>query len=157
VAAVPVRAAAEPAAAKPHDAQVQALGALWAAVVQELVAGERVLALARELAVQSQLLAKDDAVWTLRVESQALQHAGATEQLLQALRTVGGHKPERLRVEVGEVTDSHAKRLAQQRALRQQQAEQIIASDPFVQQMVDQWGARIVSGSVKPWTPGQTV
>jgi hypothetical protein len=26
-----------------------------------------------------------------------------------------------------------------------------------VQQMVDQWGARIVSGSVKPWTPGQTV
>jgi hypothetical protein len=42
-------------------------------------------------------------------------------------------------------------------ALAQQQAEQIIASDPFVQQMVDQWGARIVSGSVKPWTPGQTV
>ena len=155
--AMPVRAAAQPAAAKPHDPQAQALGALWAAVVQELVAGERVLALARELAVQSQLLAKDDAVWTLRVESQALQHAGATEQLLQALRSVGAHKPERLRVEVGEVTDSHAKRLAQQRALAQQQAEQIIASDPFVQQMVDQWGARIVSGSVKPWTPGQTV
>ena len=157
VAGVAVRAAAQPAAAKPHDAQAQALGALWAAVVQELVAGERVLGLARELAVQSQLLAKDDAVWTLRVESQALQHAGATEQLLQTLRSVGAHKPERLRVEVGEVTDSHAKRLAQQRALAQQQAEQIIASDPFVQQMVDQWGARIVSGSVKPWTPGQTV
>jgi DNA polymerase-3 subunit gamma/tau len=136
---------------------MQALDALWAAVVQELVAGERVLALARELAVQSQLVEQDGSAWTLRVESQALQHAGASEQLLQALRTVDSQRPERLRIEVGEVTDSHAKRLARQRALRQQQAEQIIASDPFVQQMVDQWGARIVPGSVKPWSQGQTV
>ena len=133
----------------------QALGALWANSVQELLGGERVVALARELAVQSQLVEQDGAVWTLRVESQALQHAGASEQLLQALRTIGSQQPERLRVEVGEVTDSHAKRLAQQRALRQQQAEQIIASDPFVQHMIDQWGARIVAGSVKPWS--QTV
>jgi DNA polymerase III subunit gamma/tau len=157
VPAVPVQAAVSPeptpAVAKP-DA-LQALGALWANSVQELLGGERVVALARELAVQSQLVERDGAVWTLRVESQALQHAGASEQLLQALRTIGSQQPERLRVEVGEVTDSHAKRLAQQRALRQQQAEQIIASDPFVQHMVDQWGARIVAGSVKPWS--QTV
>ncbi len=157
--AVPVRsdAVAESSATKPYPPQMQALDALWAAVVQELVAGERVLALARELAVQSQLVEQDGSAWTLRVESQALQHAGASEQLLQALRTVDSQRPERLRIEVGEVTDSHAKRLARQRALRQQQAEQIIASDPFVQQMVDQWGARIVPGSVKPWSQGQTV
>jgi DNA polymerase-3 subunit gamma/tau len=157
VPAVPVQAAVSPeptpAVAKP-DAP-QALDALWANSVQELLGGERVVALARELAVQSQLVERDGAVWTLRVESQALQHAGASEQLLQALRTIGSQQPERLRVEVGEVTDSHAKRLAQQRALRQQQAEQIIASDPFVQHMIDQWGARIVAGSVKPWS--QTV
>jgi DNA polymerase-3 subunit gamma/tau len=145
------------AAAQPLAPEEQGLGELWATVVQDLLAGERVVALARELAVQSQLVEQDGSVWTLRVESQALQHAGASDQLLQALRTVGSQSPERLRVEVGEVTDSHAKRLAQQRALAQQQAEKIIANDPFVQQMIDQWGGRIVAGSVRPWTHGQTV
>jgi DNA polymerase-3 subunit gamma/tau len=155
--ALPVRAAEVTAAAQPLAPEEQGLGELWATVVQDLLAGERVVALARELAVQSQLVEQDGSVWTLRVESQALQHAGASDQLLQALRTVGSQSPERLRVEVGEVTDSHAKRLAQQRALAQQQAEQIIANDPFVQQMIDQWGGRIVAGSVRPWTHGQTV
>ena len=152
VPAVPVQAEVcpEPTPVVARSDAPQVLDGLWANSVQELLGGERVVALARELAVQSQLVEQDGVVWTLRVESQALQHAGASEQLLQALRTIGSQQPERLRVEVGEVTDSHAKRLAQQRALRQQQAEQIIASDPFVQHMIDQWGARIVAGSVKP-------
>jgi DNA polymerase-3 subunit gamma/tau len=49
--------------------------------------------------------------------------------------------------------------VAAAQAERQRQAEQIIDGDAFVQDMVRQWGARIVPGSVKPWSAasGKTV
>ena len=132
---------------------------MWSDKVQRLLAGERVAALARELALQSELVQQDAAIWTLRVENQALQHAGACDQLLQALRSLGESAPERLHVEVGPVENSQARRMARAQAQRQRQAEQIIESDAFVQSMVEQWGARVVPGSVKPWsaTGGKTV
>ena len=147
------------AAAHSRDAPTPELGRLWGDWVQRLMAGEHVAGLARELALQSQLVLQDGAVWTLRVEQQALQHAGACDQLLQALRRLGEGAPERLLLTLGPVSDSQALRLAAAQAQRQRQAEEIIEGDPFVQEMVRQWGARIVPGSVKPWSAaaGKTV
>ena len=140
------------------DGALTGLSEAWGQWVHRLLAGERVTGLARELALQSQWVRQDGQVWTLRVERQALQHAGACEQLLQALRSLGEGAPAQLLMEVGPVTDSQAMRLTAAQAERQRQAEAIIESDPFVRDMVAHWGARIVPGSIKPWSAvGKTV
>jgi hypothetical protein len=53
-------------------------------------------------------------------------------------------------VEVGAVHESPARRLAHAAAERQRAAEQIILADPFVQDMMRDFGAKIVPGSIKP-------
>ena len=112
----------------------------------DLVAG-----LVRELALQSELHSQEGDVWTLQVESQSLNHAGACDKLLQALQaTPGASAPVRLQVVLGPASDTPARRLSAAQTERQRQAEEVIAADPFVQDMVRQWGARIVPGSVRP-------
>ena len=48
------------------------------------------------------------------------------------------------------MTDSPARRNAAAAAERQRAAEEIILSDPFVQDMMRDFGAKIVPGSIKP-------
>jgi DNA polymerase-3 subunit gamma/tau len=55
-----------------------------------------------------------------------------------------------LGVEVGVVTDSPARRNAHLASERQRAAEASILADPFVQQMMRDFGAKIVPGSIKP-------
>jgi DNA polymerase-3 subunit gamma/tau len=131
----------------------------WIEQVRKLLAADRVSGLARELALHAELTRCDGPVWTLRVERQALLHEGACAQLLQALQGLGANGPERLHVELGTVNDCEAMRRAADQAERQRQAQSIIEADPFVQDMMSNWGARIVPGSIKPWSPksGQTV
>ena len=50
---------------------------------------------------------------------------------------------------MGPVTDSPARRNSAALAERQNAAERLIQDDPFVQDMVRNWGAKIVPGSVK--------
>ena len=135
--------------------QATALGELWAGWVQRLLAAELVAALPRELALQSELVGQEDGQWTLRVESQSLQHSASSEKLLLALQSLDASAPPRLVVELGPVSDSLAKRLAAAQTERQRLAQEIIDNDPFVQDMRERWGARIVPGSVKPWTAAQ--
>jgi DNA polymerase III subunit gamma/tau len=53
-------------------------------------------------------------------------------------------------VEVGTVTDSPARRNAAAAAEKLRVAEEAIRSDPFVQDMIRDFGAKIVPGSIKP-------
>ena len=53
-------------------------------------------------------------------------------------------------MEIGAVSDSPARRNAHAAAERQKAAEQIILADPFVQQMMRDFGAKIVPGTIKP-------
>jgi DNA polymerase-3 subunit gamma/tau len=131
----------------------------WIARVRKLLAADLVSGLARELALHSELARCDGPIWTLRVERQSLLHDAAREQLLQALQGLDPGRPERLQMELGPVTDCEAMRRAAAQAERQQRAEKIIEDDPFVQEMMTNWGARIVPGSIKPWSPntGQPV
>jgi DNA polymerase-3 subunit gamma/tau len=123
-------------------------GTFWHATVQQLIQAEAITAMVRELALQSQLVARDTDQWLLRVERESLNQAGARDRLSQALQTSGfGVK---LAVEIGRVTDSPARRNAAATAQRQLAAEKIIFDDPFVQSMMRDFGAKIVPGSIKP-------
>ena len=102
----------------------------------------------RELALQSQLVARDTDQWVLRVERESLNQPTARERLAGALQGQG--HPVSLAVEVGRVTDSPARRNAAAAAERQLAAERTIFEDPFVQDMMRDFGAKIVPGSIKP-------
>ena len=112
------------------------------------MAREAVTALVRELALQSQLVARDEGHWMLRVERESLNQPASRERLQAALRAAGHEVG--LSVEVGVVSDSPARRNATAARARQLAAEEIILKDPFVQDMMRDFGARIVPGSIKP-------
>jgi DNA polymerase-3 subunit gamma/tau len=123
-------------------------GDFWYAVVQQMVAEQAVTALARELALQSQLVARDTDQWVLRVERESLQQPGSRDRLAAALRGIGHAVA--LVVEIGRVTDSPARRNAALAAEKQLAAEKLIFDDPFVQKMMRDFGAKIVTGSIRP-------
>jgi len=102
----------------------------------------------RELALQSQLVARDVDHWMLRVERESLNQPSSRERLQAALKAAG-HAVS-LSVEVGTVTDSPARRNAAAAAAKLKAAEDLIRSDPFVQDMIRDFGAKIVPGSIKP-------
>jgi DNA polymerase-3 subunit gamma/tau len=121
--------------------------------VNQLVAAEAIAALTRELALQSELCSQTDGVWTLRVERESLCQPAAREKLQVALQTALGDTTLKLAVETGLVTDTPARRNAAALAERQRAAEELIQNDPFVQDMIRDWGAKIVPGSIKPLAP----
>ncbi len=129
-------------------------GDFWHATVRALVDAESITALVRELALQSQLVARDTGHWILRVERESLNQPTSRERLQNAL--AGAGHAVQLAVEVGQVTDSPARRNQAAAAERQRAAEDIILNDPFVQTMMRDFGAKIVPGSIKPVAPQAT-
>ncbi|MBI2749345.1 MAG: DNA polymerase III subunit gamma/tau [Burkholderiales bacterium] len=153
VVAVPVRLQAEPRSDMAAQQAAPVLvpteeGDFWHALVQQLIQAEAINAMVRELALQSQLVARDTDQWILRVERESLNQAGTRERLGAALNNAGhGVK---LVVEIGRVTDCPARRNSAASAEKQLAAEKIIFDDPFVQAMMRDFGAKIVPGSIKP-------
>ena len=122
-------------------------GDFWHQTVQQLIAQDAINALVRELALQSQLVARDTDQWLLRVERESLNQSGTRDRLVSALQAAGHGVS--LVVEVGRVTDSPARRNAAAAAERQLAAEKIIFGNPFVQTVMRDFGAKIVPGSIK--------
>jgi DNA polymerase III subunit gamma/tau len=158
--AIPVREQTQPStrverpSAIPAQAQGQTnpqLDDAWARTVQQLLEAEAVSALARELALQSQLVAQSGESgqerWTLQVDQSALTQTSLRDKLQAALATVGIDVA--LVVQTGPVADSMAKRQAAAQAAQLERATQIILQDEFVQQMQREFGAKIVPGSIK--------
>ena len=159
VSAIPVRQTPEPGA----RLQPQTVGAgrpasrftpteegeVWHAAVQQLAASEAITALVRELALQSQLVARDGEHWLLRVERESLNQPAARERLRSALAAAGF--AQQISVELGVVIDSPARRNAATENARQERAQAIVMNDPFVQTMVREFDARVVPGSIKPF------
>lgn len=123
-------------------------GEFWYQIVCQLVQAGAVSAMVRELALQSQLVARDTDQWVLRVEREALNQGGSRDRLAQALATLGHTVA--LMVEIGRVTDSPARRNAALAAERQLAAEKLVFEDPVVQGMMRDFGAKIVPGSIRP-------
>jgi DNA polymerase-3 subunit gamma/tau len=152
VVAVPVREQAEPrfesvAPSAPVLIPTEE-GDFWHATVTSLIAAEAINALVRELALQSQLVARDTDQWLLRVERESLNQSGTRERLSNALQAAGFNV--KLAVEIGRVTDSPSRRNSAASAEKQLAAEKIILEAPFVQAMMRDFGAKIVPGSIKP-------
>ena len=151
---IPVRVQADSRAESLSGQAVNAVlipseeGDFWHPTVQQLIADEAIIALVRELALQSQLVARDTDQWILRVERESLNQSGSRDRLQAALQNAGHSVT--LLVEIGRVTDSPARRNAAAAAQRQLAAERIIFEDPFVQTMMRDFGAKIVPGSIKP-------
>ncbi len=123
-------------------------GDFWAGVVGQLQASEAITALVRELALQSQLLAREGDVWRLCVDSESLARPATCERLQAALQAAG--HVVRLQVSQGTVTDSPAKRHAQAMAAKMDAAFDLIHNDPLVQSLMRDFGAKIVPGSIQP-------
>ncbi len=152
VVAIPVHMATESRADQPMQAAAPVLiptgeGDFWHATVQQLVAAEAINAMVRELALQSQLVARDTDQWVLRVERESLNQTGTRERLAGALQAAGFGVG--LSIEIGRVTDSPSRRNQAALAEKLLAAEKIIFDDPFVQSMMQDFGAKIVPGSIK--------
>ena len=120
----------------------------WFQTVMALSESEAIIALVRELALQSELIARVGDEWQLRSANASLLQSAARERLQAALVQAG--YPVRLRIERGETIDTPSRRLAAAAAERQRQAEATMTQDPFVQAMQRDFGGKIVPGSIKP-------
>ena len=157
---LPVREAALVAAAPAMPSRTEVLkrpeaplqttpeGDVWAEVVGQLQAAEAITALVRELALQSQLVAREGDVWRLCVDSESLARPATCERLQAALQAAG--HAVRLQVGQGTVTDSPAKRHAQAAAAKMDAAIELIQNDPLVRSLVRDFDAKIVPGSIQP-------
>ena len=121
----------------------------WPVLVKQL----SVRGVARQLAMQSELLSHEDngqaVSIRIRVPLDTLLSAGSKEKLMTALSEHLG-KNVHLDTEFGATTvTAHAADVAEE-AQRQRQAEQTVQEDPFVQTLMREFGATIVPGSVRP-------
>jgi DNA polymerase-3 subunit gamma/tau len=133
----------------------------WHALVRQLIEQDTVTALARELALQAELLERAPAsadgaceYWTLRVENAALAQTAAgagspARERLQAALAQAGYAV-RLRVVAGPVADTPASRNAIAADARMKAAQALLDADPFVREIKRDFGATIVPGSLKP-------
>ncbi len=127
-----------------------ALGERWYGLVKQL----KLVAMARELALQAECVAIDEQSqplrYTLRVERESLRQSGLSDKLQLALAELLG-QPVQLQIEAGVAGDSPALRDLAQGQARQRRAEEIVLGDPLVQQLLGRYKtARIVPGSIKP-------
>jgi DNA polymerase-3 subunit gamma/tau len=132
------------------------LGDRWAEAVAGMQATGSLVALVRELALQSELVAITPGAdgqgeqWQLRVEREPLRAPPLVDKLQKALQAWAGQAI-RLQAVAGVAQDSPALRETERLARRQREAEEVIQSDPLVQSLLAQFStARIVPGSIKP-------
>jgi DNA polymerase-3 subunit gamma/tau len=125
-----------------------ALGNEWFELVQQLVASQKIQAMTRELAMQAQLTGRQEGQWELQVERETLLSASNIERLQTALQSAGHDVI--LKCKLGSANDTPAIRLARHQKQVMAQFEQEILSDPVVQQLITEFDAKIVPGSLKP-------
>ncbi|MBQ0945108.1 DNA polymerase III subunit gamma/tau [Ideonella sp. 4Y16] len=151
VASEPIELSVPAASAPAVSLRRTPLGDAWAEAVTALQQAGLVSALARELAMQAELVATDGERWTLRVERDSLRNAPLLDKLQAALRQLPGHAGRSLATEPGVAQDSPALRDAEAARQRQAEAEAAFRADPLVVAALQQFaGARIVPGTVRP-------
>jgi DNA polymerase-3 subunit gamma/tau len=118
-----------------------------------LAAALKLNGLARELALRSELVALQGDQLSLRVPVKALLEAGGEARLRAALTEHFG-RPIGLSIQVGATTGpTAASRSEAARAVLQQQAEDAIYADPFVRELIENFGASVDPQSIRPVTP----
>ena len=106
--------------------------------------------MAEQLARQSECVAIVKQQMTLRVPSKALSEGVPVERLRTVLNDYFGFEIELLfEIGAGEGASAHALDLVAQQA-RQEAAEVAIEQDPFVRALIQDFGAKVVTGSIRP-------
>ena len=119
-------------------------GQSWPALAASLP----VTGLAAELARQSEWIGLQGEQINLRVAIRTLAESPGKARLCTVLSEHFGTVVQ-LNVEYGATGDETAHAVAQaQKVLRQQEAEQAVAADPFIQTLISEFGARVVPGSI---------
>jgi DNA polymerase-3 subunit gamma/tau len=126
------------------------LAEAWFAVVEQLLTAQKIQAMTRELAMQSQCVQREATRWVLQVERESLVSPANVERLQNALHEAGHSVT--LVTQIGDVADSPAIRLAQKQQQRLSDVEEEILNDPVVQQLITEFDAKIVPGSIKTLT-----
>ena len=130
-----------------------ALADRWDRAVRQMASAGALSGLVRELAWKSSLVSVEPGpppVWRIAVAHESLRGAALSERLSEALR-MHLDASAVLQVVSGDPQDTPARRDAVERARRQAEADQAIRDDPYVQELLQQFGtARLVPGSVKP-------
>ena len=117
-----------------------------------LVARLKVSGLVRELAQRSELIAHEGDRLKLRVPLKTLLDAGALQKLQTAVSDALG-RPMRLAADVGSTVGPTSAGIAEKaRAEKQRQAEESIYADPFVRELIENFGASVDPGSIRPRT-----
>jgi DNA polymerase-3 subunit gamma/tau len=118
----------------------------WPALVARL----RVSGLVKELAQRSELVHFEGDQLKLRVPIKTLLDAGALDKLKSAVGEALG-RPIRLTAEVGKPAGPTAAGIAEQaRAEKQRQAEESIYADPFVRELIENFGASVDPSTIRP-------
>ena len=131
----------------PADSEI---GKQWFELVQQLTTTQKIQAMTRELAMQAQLISRDVDVWVLHVERESLLSAANIERLQLALQTAGHDVV--LNCKLGAAADTPAIRMTKQQKQALDQFEQKILNDPHIQNLIAEFDAKIVPGSLKPRT-----
>jgi DNA polymerase-3 subunit gamma/tau len=118
----------------------------WLALVARLKVG----GLVKELAQRCELVSAQADHFRLRAPLKTLTESGTVDRLKIALEQTLGRSV-RLSVEVGATMGPTAAGLAAQaNAERQRQAEEAIYGDPFVRELIDNFGASVDPASIRP-------
>ncbi|MFC4932284.1 DNA polymerase III subunit gamma/tau, partial [Massilia sp. GCM10023247] len=150
----PVQAPRAPAA-PPHAYVVTPVPALdWDGNWPALAATLPLRGVSQQLALQTELVDchadAAAALFRLRVPVDTLRASGNSEKLQAALQDCFPGKRITVETEIGPVWYTAGAEAKAAREERQRQAEALVASDPFVQEMESTFGAFVVPGSVKP-------
>jgi len=118
----------------------------WPALVQKL----KLAGMPRELALRSELVSREGDHFRLRVPVKTLLESGNEARLRAALTEYFG-RPIRISAEIGATRGPTAAGLNEEaRAQRQRRAEESIYSDPFVRELIENFGASVDPASIKP-------
>ncbi len=138
--------ATKPSAAAAANQKLPAFDGNWPALVERL----KLNGLVRELATRSELVAADGDHFKLRVPIKTLLDAGTLDRLKAALAEHFG-RPIRVSAEVGSTSGPTAADLAEQaRAEKHKRAADAIYADPFVRELIENFGATVDPQSIKP-------
>ncbi|WP_304528376.1 DNA polymerase III subunit gamma/tau C-terminal domain-containing protein, partial [Pigmentiphaga sp. NML080357] len=146
VAAAPRGEGLAEASAPPEQGGVIELNEPWPALAARLP----IKGIAAQLAQQSEWVGVEGGTVVLRVATRGLAEGAGVERLRSVLESHFG-TPVRLRFEIGQTGDATAFAVAEsERQARQEAAERAIMADPFVRDLLDNFGGQIVPDSIRP-------
>jgi DNA polymerase-3 subunit gamma/tau len=119
----------------------------WHALVDAL----DIVALTRQLAHQCEWLGSDGSALRLRLPRDMAHLVTSAQDKLRAALQAKLDVAVQLRFEHGEpVAQTVAQRLNAEQQARLEQAREAMQNDPFVQQVIEQFDARLIEDSIKP-------